>query len=93
MVGPSADWLTLTPGGLILPDVKLAIKSHDGAIVLIQYAGRMRFVPGEESVAIVAPVFETGDQRYEWLNSVQAAAKGVMSADLSRMEYEVFELQ
>jgi len=71
------DWFTVAPGGLILPDV----------------AGRLLFVPGRESVAFIAPVFETGDPRYQWLNAVQAVGKGIMSADLSRIDYDVYELQ
>jgi Protein of unknown function (DUF3237) len=71
----------------------LAIQTDDGAVVLIRYAGRLLFVPGRESVAFTAPVFVTGDPRYQWLNLVQAVGKGIMSADLSRIDYEVFELQ
>jgi hypothetical protein len=89
----SSDWFTVAPGGLILPDVRLAIHADDGAVVLVRYAGRLLFVPGRESVAFMAPVFETGDPRYQWLNAVQAVGKGIMSADLSRIDYEVFELQ
>ena len=88
-----SDWFTVTPGGLILPDVRLTMQTGDGAVVLIRYTGRLLLVPGQESVAFIAPVFETGDPRYEWLNSVQAAGKGIMSADLSRIDYEVYELQ
>ena len=89
----SSDWLIMTSDGLILPDVRLAIRTDDGAVVLIRYSGRLRFVPGEKSVAFVAPVFETADPRYQWLNPVQAVGKGLMSADLSRIDYEVYELQ
>jgi hypothetical protein len=89
----SSDWFTVTPGGLILPDVRLAIQTADGAVVLIRYGGRLLFVPGQESAAFIAPVFETGDPRYQWLNLVQAAGKGIMSADLSRIDYEVHELR
>ena len=49
----------------MLPDVRLVIQTHDEAIVLVQYSGRMRFVRGHESVAFVAAVFETGDPRYQ----------------------------
>ena len=91
--GASADWFTLTPGGLILPDVRLAIQTDDGAVVLIRYTGRLLFAPGQESVAFIAPVFETGDARYQWLNRVQAVGKGIMPADLSRIDYEVYELE
>jgi hypothetical protein len=30
---------------------------------------------------------------HQWLNAVQAAGKGIMSADLSRIDYELYELQ
>jgi hypothetical protein len=89
----SSDWFTVGPGGLILPDVRLAIQTDDGAVVLIRYAGRLLYVPGRESVAFTGPVFETGDPRYQWLNAVQAVGKGIMSADLSRIDYELYELQ
>jgi Protein of unknown function (DUF3237) len=59
--GGNADWFTMTTNGLMLPDVRLVIQTHDEAIVLVQYSGRMRFVRGHESVAFVAAVFETGD--------------------------------
>jgi hypothetical protein len=32
------------------------------------------------------PVFETGDPRYSWINKVQAAGKGVLSADKTRLD-------
>jgi hypothetical protein len=39
------------------------------------------------------PVFETGDPRYSWINKVQAAGKGVLSADKTRLDYEIYELR
>lgn len=59
--GSSADWLTMVRGGLGLPDVRIAIRTGDGAVVLMRYAGRIRFVPAQASIAMIAPVFETGD--------------------------------
>jgi Protein of unknown function (DUF3237) len=91
--GGSADWFTITAGGLMVPDVRLATKTSDDTIVLVRYGGRLRFVPGRDSAAIITAVFETGDPRYQWLNAVQAAGKGIMSADLSRVDYEIYELQ
>jgi Protein of unknown function (DUF3237) len=62
-------------------------------VVLVRYSGRLRFVPGQESVAFIAPVFETGDPRYQWLNDIQAVGKGALSADLSQIDYEICELR
>lgn len=91
--GGSADWLTMTRGGLGLPDVRMVIRTSDNAVVLIRYSGRMRFVPGQASIVMIAPVFETGDSRYSWLNEIQAVGKGVLSADLKTLDYEICEIQ
>ena len=91
--GASADWFTMAAGGLMLPDVRLVIKTDDQAIVLIRYSGRLRYAPGQESVALTAPVFETGDARYQWLTDIQAVGKGVLAADLSVVDYEIYEIQ
>lgn len=93
LAGSSADWLTMTPGGLGLPDVRLAIRTNDDAVVLMHYSGRIRFVPGQASTVMIAPVFETGDPRYSWLNEIQAVGKGILSADLTTLDYEICELQ
>jgi len=89
----SADWLTMAGGGLGLPDVRLAIRTGDGALILMRYSGRIRFRPGQESIVMIAPVFETGDLRYSWLNEIQAVGKGTLSADLTTLDYDIYELQ
>jgi hypothetical protein len=53
--GGSADWLTMTRGGLGLPDVRMVIRASDNAVVLIRYSGRMRFVPGPDLAHAASP--------------------------------------
>jgi Protein of unknown function (DUF3237) len=89
----SADWFTMTATGVGLPDVRLGVQTDDGALVLIRYFGRIRLVPGQQSFTFVAPVFETGDARYEWLNEVQAVGKGIMAADRTHLDYEFYEVR
>lgn len=55
--------------------------------------GRVQLVPGKAAVALIAPVFETGDPRYSWINEIQAVGKGVLTADRTRLHYEIYELQ
>ena len=38
-----------------------------------------------------APLFETGDDRYRWLNKIQAVGKGAF--DGTTLEYELYELK
>jgi hypothetical protein len=40
----------------------------------------------------VAPRFETGDERYTWLNRIQAVGKGTLNQDLS-LDYEWYEVR
>ena len=42
--------------------------------------------------AYVAPRFETGDERYAWLNGIQAVGKGILYENLS-LDYEWYEVR
>ena len=59
----------------------------------MHYSGRVQLVPGKISIALIAPVFETRDPRCSWINEVQAVGKGVLSADKTRLDYEIYELR
>ena len=39
-----------------------------------------------------SPRFETGDERYAWLNRIQAVRKGTVNEDLS-IDYEWYEVR
>ncbi len=75
-----ADWVTQSPDGSARIDVRLTLKTDDGATLGLAYTGRFlgppgtmqRFVAGqpvegEVSLQTVAR-FETADPRYAWLN-------------------------
>jgi hypothetical protein len=85
-----ADWLIIGPGGTGQLDVRLLVETHDGALVYIQYDGR---VDTRDPAAPVysAPRFETGDPRYHWLNRIQAVGKGTRSDDV--LTYEICEVR
>lgn len=86
----NGDWLTVGPDGTGTLDVRLLLETHDGALVLIQYLGRVdATLPGAPVYS--APRFETGDERYAWLNRVQAVAKG--TRDGTTLTYEVCEVR
>jgi hypothetical protein len=87
----AADWLTLVDG-IATIDVRMTIETHDGALVLVTYTGRSDFREGPGAHPIYsAPRFETGDERYAWLNLVQAVAKG--SFEDGHVRYEVAEVR
>ena len=84
----AADWLTIA-GTVGTLDVRATFETDEGAIIYSSYLGRTDLtVPG---VIYVAPTFETGDERYAWLNSIQAVGKGTL--DGSSLHYEWYELR
>jgi Protein of unknown function (DUF3237) len=86
----AADWAVLTPDGTGLLDVRLTLRTHDGATVFVQYNGRLDASTGFPMAVYVAPRFETADERYAWLNRIQAIGKGSLHEDLS-LDYEWYE--
>lgn len=87
----SADWLTLhgTVGTL---DVRATLLTEDGAVIFASYRGRTDISAGPGAAPLyVAPLFETSDERYAWLNTVQAVGKGVL--DGNRLTYEWYEVR
>lgn len=85
-----ADWLTIN-GTVGTVDVRSTLETDDGAVVYVTYGGRIDLTDGPGAAPIyMAPRFETGDERYAWLNTVQAVGKGeLVGSDLSYVLAEV----
>ena len=76
-------------------DVRLTMRTDDGALIYMTYGGRIAFDDPAGMFAYVAPRFETGDERYLWLNRIQAVGMGQLLIDAAgaRLEYEVHEVR
>jgi hypothetical protein len=88
----AADWALVSADGIVALDVRLTLETHDGAIIFVSYEGRAHMTDAGTSPIIVAPRFETGDERYKWLNQVQAIARGTID-EQGLLTYEVYEAQ
>lgn len=86
--GPSGDWVTVRPDGVLQLDVRVALETHDGTTILMQFRGIG--IDGGANIR-TAPLFETGDERYAWLNGVQAVAHG--SVGDGTVTYDVYALR
>jgi uncharacterized protein DUF3237 len=86
----SADWLLVGPDGTGTLDVRSLVETDDGALVFIQYRGRVD-LKEPDAPLYATPRFETGDARYGWLNKVQAVGKGVLRG--STLTYDLYELR
>lgn len=81
-----ADWVTVRADKSFRLDVRLILITDDDATIYMYYGGIA--VNGQ---ARSAPYFETGDERYTWLNNVQGVGIGTIGAD--GPTYEVYALQ
>jgi hypothetical protein len=84
----AADWVAVT-GSVATLDVRVTLETDDGALILVQYRGRTNVGSGGQ--IFVAPLFETGDPRYSWLNAIQAVGKGTLEG--THLHYEWFEVR
>jgi hypothetical protein len=92
----AADWLIVSPAGDIgTLDVRCTLETDDGAIIFMQYGGRVRIASPPQNVhhLYVAPRFDTGDARYAWLNGIQAVGKAVQPAGSKYLSYVFYEIE
>ena len=96
LAGPAAaDWLVRT-GAIGVIDARLTLRTHDDALIYMSYGGRLDLSnPAAGLIAYSAPVFETGDPRYAWLNAVQAVGKGQLTfgPDGAKLDYEICQVR
>ena len=84
-----ADWLTVSDNGTLgALDVRLTLKTNDGALIYVEYCGRMDIASG---VIAVAPTFQTGAPQYSWINRIQAVAAGAVDFETRKLTYTLYE--
>ena len=90
----AADWMIVGPEGTGTVDVRATLQTDDGAVIFVQYNGRLDTSRGWQfpMTGYVTPRFETGDERYAWLNRIQAVGKGIVNEDLS-IDHEWYEVR
>jgi hypothetical protein len=86
----SHDWLMELADGSVSIDARLLLMTDDGVPIGITYRGKADRQPKDGGVIFITPVFETSDERYTWLNGVQAVARGVRSDRV--LVYELYGL-
>ncbi len=99
----SSDLLLVRADGSSRQDVRLILRTHDNALILMTYRG-VRHASPEVSARIAhgeqvapsdyylrtAPFFETSSPSYTWLNKIVSIGIGERLAD--GVKYEVFEI-
>ena len=87
---PAGDWITNRADGSYRLDVRLTLKTDDGALILVTYSGIGQTTDAGASLR-AAPLFETGDSRYSWLTRLQAVAVGERAG--ATVSYDVYALK
>jgi hypothetical protein len=94
------DWWLRGPDGVLRLDVRATFETDDGALIYGQYYGVLRpeggralAPPGQPSeygdaYFMTTPRFETGDERYSWLNGLVCVAEGKRTAQ--GLSYRVY---
>ncbi|WP_227979378.1 DUF3237 domain-containing protein [Nocardia spumae] len=94
VLAQGGDWALFRTDGTMMLDVRLALRTEDEALIHMSYggrwaippqvrddmatpAGRLRVDPADYYFRI-NPVFETGSERYRWLNDVVAVGTGYL---------------
>jgi hypothetical protein len=98
-----ADWQVIRADGVAELDARYTLETADGALVYVRNRGYRhgpadvlkRLAAGEnvdpaQYYMRTTPLFETGDQRYAWLNRIVCVARGARRP--AAVELEVFEV-
>ena len=98
-----ADWILLRPDGVGELDVRITLRTDDGELIYIYYRGILNVAPeimeriqnGEdvdpsEYYFRTTPVFETGSEKYSWLN--QIICVGVGKIEQKRVRYKIYQI-
>lgn len=100
------DWALFRPDGAMMLDVRLTLRTHDGALVYMTYGGRW-IIPAELRADLADPVkrcridparyyfrtnplFETGSKEYAWLNDLVCVGSGYLVEN--GIAYKVFQV-
>ncbi len=98
------DWFLSLPNGAGELDVRATLETDDGALILLTYHGIIDVAPavvqrvfaGEDVAPSeyyfrTTPRFETGDERYAWLNKLTCVATGYFGPN--KVGYRVFAVR
>jgi hypothetical protein len=86
---PAGDWLLQRTDGVLVLDVRLLLRTDDGAHIYMAYRG-LRHGPADVMARLaageavdpasyyfrIAPVFETAASQYAWINKIVAVGTG-----------------
>jgi Protein of unknown function (DUF3237) len=103
LIAGGGDWVVVGSDQIARLSVRATIRTHDGELVFVTNTGRIdlrdgigeRLLAGErlgpsDFYARSCPLFETGSERYAWLNSIVTVALNGLAPQ--HVDYEIYEV-
>lgn len=97
------DWLLIGSDGVGRVDVRVTLRTHDGALIHYESRGMIKVpadglarlgagevLPFDETYVRTTPKFETSDERYAWLSEIVALGYNILSPD--HIDYRIYEV-
>lgn len=74
-----ADWLIMGGDGTVIVDVRLSLRTDDGAALQLAYSGRADWNDGIGSGPVFSAFrFDSDDARYRWLSTRLIVGRGTV---------------
>jgi hypothetical protein len=90
VVAPSGDAITVRQDGSSVLDLRLLLQTDDGQKILMTCRGIAYTTPDGALFARLQPLFETGAEKYAWLNKVVAV--GVYRPMPGKIAYRIYRI-
>jgi len=90
LVGPSGDWIVARPDGSSVLDLRIVLQTEDSQKIYMTCRGIAYTPPGGPLWARIVPAFETGAEKYLWLNTVVAV--GVNRTMPGNVAYRIYRI-
>jgi len=90
VVGPSGDWMVGRADGSTLLDIRAVLQTDDAQKIQMTCRGIAYTPPGGTLYARILPLFETGAEKYAWLNTV--ASVGVFRQVPGKVAYRIYRI-
>jgi len=100
-----ADWLVIRSDGAAELDVRATLRTDDGELIHVTYRGINKTDPevsarvqnGEdvdpsEYYFRTTPVFETGSEKYAWLNQIICVGVGRSLPKQKQVQYKIYQI-
>jgi len=90
VVGPAGDWISVRPDRSSVLDMRILLQTDDAQKISMKAHGIAYTQPDGTLYARMLPLFETGAEKYTWLNNLVAV--GVFRPMPGKVAYRIYRI-